>query len=163
GAGRDDFQFAAAELIERDGETVGRRLIRADELASTADAGVQAVLARMRQPRPPVAGLALDRPLIMGIVNVTPDSFSDGGRFLAADAAIEHALRLEAEGADILDIGGESTRPGSDAVDLEEECRRVLPVIQALARRSRARLAIDTRKAEVMRRAALGGGRLLNH
>jgi dihydropteroate synthase len=98
----------------------------------------------------------------MGIVNVTPDSFSDGGRFLAADAAIEHALRLEAEGADILDIGGESTRPGSDAVGLDEECRRVLPVIQALAKQSRARISIDTRKAEVMRRAALEGVHILN-
>ncbi len=98
----------------------------------------------------------------MGIVNVTPDSFSDGGRFLAADAAIDHALQLEAEGADILDIGGESTRPGSDAVDIDEECRRVLPVIQALAKRSRARLSIDTRKAEVMRRAALEGVHLIN-
>jgi dihydropteroate synthase len=140
-AGRDDLQFAAGELIERDGETVSRRLIRADELASMADAALQVVLARLRQPRTPLAGLALDRPLIMGIVNVTPDSFSDGGRFLAADAAIEHALRLETEGADILDIGGESTRPGSDAVYLDEECRRVLPVLQALAKQSRARLS----------------------
>jgi dihydropteroate synthase len=161
-AGREDLQFALGELIERDGETVSRRLMRAEELASMADAAVQAVLARMRQPRPPVAGLALDKPLIMGIVNVTPDSFSDGGRFLAADAAIEHALRLEAEGADILDIGGESTRPGSDAVDLDEECRRVLPVIQALAKQSRARLSIDTRKAEVMRRAAQEGAHIIN-
>jgi dihydropteroate synthase len=123
---------------------------------------LQVLLQRVSQARLPVAGLALDRPLIMGIVNVTPDSFSDGGRFLAADAAIEHALRLEAEGADILDIGGESTRPGSDAVDLDEECRRVLPVIQALAKRSSARLSIDTRKAEVMRRAALEGVHILN-
>jgi dihydropteroate synthase len=161
-AGRDDLQFAAAELIERDGETVSRRLIRADELASMADAALQVVLARLRQPRTPLAGLALDRPLIMGIVNVTPDSFSDGGRFLAADAAIEHALRLETEGADILDIGGESTRPGSDAVDLDEECRRVLPVLQALAKQSRARLSIDTRKAEVMRRAAQEGAHIIN-
>ena len=70
----------------------------------------------------------------MGVVNVTPDSFSDGGRYATTDAAIEHALQLEAEGADILDIGGESTRPGSDPVDLEAECRRVLPVIAALAK-----------------------------
>jgi dihydropteroate synthase len=104
----------------------------------------------------------LDKTLIMGIVNVTPDSFSDGGRYLSAGAAIEHALRLEAEGADILDIGGESTRPGSDGVDLDEECRRVLPVIQALAKQSRARLSIDTRKAEVMRRAALEGAHIIN-
>jgi dihydropteroate synthase len=161
-AGRGDLQFAAAELVERDGAAVSRRLVPADELIASADAGVQTLLQRLCRPREPVAGLALDRPLLMGIVNVTPDSFSDGGRFLAADAAIDHALQLEAEGADILDIGGESTRPGSVAVDLDEECRRVLPVIQALAKRSRARLSIDTRKAEVMRRAALEGVQLIN-
>lgn len=161
-AGRGDLQFAEAELVERDGATINRRLVRADELTAMADAGVQSLLQRLCRPREPVAGLALDRPLLMGIVNVTPDSFSDGGRFLAPDAAIDHALQLEAEGADILDIGGESTRPGSDAVGLDEECRRVLPVIQALAKRSRARLSIDTRKAEVMRRAALEGAHLIN-
>jgi dihydropteroate synthase len=161
-AGRGDLQFTAAELIERDGAATRRRLLPAGDLSATPDADVQALLRRLCEPRAPVAGFALDRPLLMGIVNVTPDSFSDGGRYLAADAAIEHALRLEAEGADILDVGGESTRPGSDAVDLEEECRRVLPVIQALAKRSRARLSIDTRKAEVMRRAALEGVHLIN-
>ena len=161
-AGRADLQFAAAELIERYGAAVSRRLVPADELIATPDAAVQSLLQRLCGPREPVAGLALDRPLLMGIVNVTPDSFSDGGRFLAPDAAIDHALQLEADGADILDIGGESTRPGSDAVDLDEECRRVLPVIQALAKRSRARLSIDTRKAEVMRRAAEEGVHLIN-
>jgi dihydropteroate synthase len=138
--------------------------MRADELAATAvtDPALLVLLQRISQPRAPVAGLRLDGPLVMGIVNVTPDSFSDGGRFLAPEAAIAHALQLEAEGADILDIGGESTRPGSDGADLEEECRRVLPVIQALATRSRARLSIDTRKAEVMRRAAREGVHLIN-
>jgi dihydropteroate synthase len=161
-AGRNDLQFAAAELIERDGGAVRRQSMRADELSAPADVDLQALLQRVRQRREPVAGLMLDKTLIMGIVNVTPDSFSDGGRYLSASAAIEHALRLEAEGADILDIGGESTRPGSDGVDLDEECRRVLPVIQALAKQSRARLSIDTRKAEVMRRAALEGAHIIN-
>ena len=161
-AGRSDLQFAAGVLVERDGAAVNRRLMGAVELAASANADVQALLQRVCGPREPVAGLALDRPLLMGIVNVTPDSFSDGGRFLATDAAIQHALQLEAEGADILDIGGESTRPGADAVDLDEECRRVLPVIRALVKRSRARLSIDTRKAEVMRRAALEGVQVIN-
>jgi dihydropteroate synthase len=120
------------------------------------------LLDRLRRPRAAIAGLALDRPCIMGIVNVTPDSFADGGRYLASDAAIAHALQLEAEGADILDIGGESTRPGADPVDAEEEWRRVGPVIEALAPRTRARLSIDTRKAEVMRRAAQAGVHLIN-
>src|SRR5690349_7620838 len=98
----------------------------------------------------------------MGVVNVTPDSFSDGGRYADTDAAVAHALQLEAEGAEILDIGGESTRPGSDAVDIEEECRRVLPVIAALAKGTRARISVDTRKAEVMRCAALEGALIIN-
>ena len=74
-------------------------------------------------------------PLLMGIINVTPDSFSDGGRFLDADAAVEHGLRLAAEGADILDVGGESTRPGSEPVDVQEELRRVMPVVGARSAR----------------------------
>jgi dihydropteroate synthase len=158
-AGRDDLRFAAAEVIERDSTGVRRRCVSAAELASMATTGV---LERVRQARLAVAGIALDRPRLMGVVNVTPDSFSDGGLYLAADAAIEHAMRLDAEGADILDIGGESTRPGSDAVDLEDECRRVLPVIAAVAKRSKARISVDTRKAEVMRRAALEGAQIIN-
>jgi dihydropteroate synthase len=161
-AGRGDLQFAAAELIERDGTDVRRRLVDVSELSTAVGAEEQSLLQRLLEPRAAVAGLALDRPRLMGVINVTPDSFSDGGRYAGTDAAVGHALQLEAEGADILDIGGESTRPGSDAVDLEEECRRVLPVIAALAKGSRARISVDTRKAEVMRRAALEGAHIIN-
>ncbi|MHB1401538.1 MAG: dihydropteroate synthase [Thiobacillus sp.] len=100
--------------------------------------------------------LSLARPLIMGIVNVTPDSFSDGGRLDDSRAAIRYALKLLEEGADILDVGGESTRPGAAAVAVDEEIRRVLPVIEALAGRGCA-VSVDTMKPEVMR-AALGAG-----
>jgi dihydropteroate synthase len=100
--------------------------------------------------------------LIMGVVNVTPDSFSDGGLFLDADAAVEHGLRLTAEGADILDIGGESTRPGADPVGEDEELRRVVPVIERLARSGQARLSIDTTKAAVARAALVAGASLVN-
>src|SRR5687768_14203235 len=95
-------------------------------------------------------------PLLMGIVNVTPDSFSDGGEFLDAGAAIEHGRQLLAEGADILDIGGESTRPGAAAVAADEEIRRVVPVIEALAGDG-AKVSVDTSKAEVAE-AAIGAG-----
>ena len=105
-AGRGDLLFAAAELIERDGGEVRRRVVSAAELCAGQLAPPE-LLERLGRRRDPIAGLALDRPLIMGVVNVTPDSFSDGGRYLAPDAAIAHALRLEAEGADILDIGAE--------------------------------------------------------
>jgi dihydropteroate synthase len=160
-AGREDLSFAAAEIIERDGETVRRRLLPAAELSRAAGAA-QPLLERLERKRAPIAGLALDRPRIMGVVNVTPDSFSDGGQFLAPEAAIAHGLQLEAEGADILDVGGESTRPGAEPVSLEEECRRVLPVIEVLARQARAPISIDTRNAEVMRRAALEGVHIIN-
>ena len=102
------------------------------------------------------------RTLVMGIVNVTPDSFSDGGRYLGREAAIEHGCRLLDEGADILDIGGESTRPFSDPVPEEEELRRVLPVIEALVRRSSVPISIDTTKAGVARRALEAGAALIN-
>ncbi len=100
---------------------------------------------------------------LMGVVNVTPDSFSDGGRFISAPAAIAHGRRLEAEGAAILDIGGESTRPGADPVGAEEELRRVIPVIEGLvAGGSRAQISIDTSKADVARRAIASGATLVN-
>lgn len=113
-------------------------------------------------PRPHYAGLAMNRTHIMGIVNVTPDSFSDGGQLDGTNAAIDHALKLAEEGADILDIGGESTRPGSDAVALEEELRRVIPVIEGLRGRTDKKISVDTRKAEVMRAAAAAGADILN-
>src|SRR5207245_10841325 len=86
------------------------------------------------------------RPLVMGIVNVTPDSFSDGGRFAATEAAVAHALALVQEGADLLDIGGESTRPGAEPVAADEELRRVLPVVRERAARTPVPLSIDNRK-----------------
>ena len=100
---------------------------------------------------------------IMGVVNVTPDSFSDGGRYLDARAAIAHGLELELEGAAILDIGGESTRPGADPVDEREELRRVLPVIEGLiAAGTRAQLSIDTSKSAVAQRALEAGATYVN-
>ena len=99
---------------------------------------------------------SLDRPRVMGIVNVTPDSFSDGGRHFGASAAFEHALRLHEDGAELVDIGGESTRPGAAAVPLDEELRRVMPVVEKLAARGIA-VSVDTMKPGVMR-AAIGAG-----
>jgi len=106
--------------------------------------------------------LKLDRPQVMGIVNVTPDSFSDGAVHDTPEAAIAHALRLVDEGADLLDIGGESTRPGADDVSLDEELRRVIPVIEQLAARVRVPISIDTYKPEVMRAAVGAGAGMIN-
>jgi dihydropteroate synthase len=107
------------------------------------------------------AGLPLDRPLIMGVVNVTPDSFSDGGDFADRDAAVAQALRLKAEGADIIDVGGESTRPGAAPLDPAEEIARVLPVIAAAARAG-AVVSIDTRHTAVMRASLAAGATIVN-
>jgi dihydropteroate synthase len=107
----------------------------------------------MEAPRPP---------LVMGIVNVTPDSFSDGGRFLGREAALAHARRLVADGADILDVGGESTRPGSEPVAEAEELARVIPVIEALAAETDRPISIDTVKPAVARAAVASGARIWN-
>lgn len=101
-------------------------------------------------------------PLLMGILNVTPDSFSDGGEATGIESAISKGLQLVEDGADILDIGGESTRPGADQVSLAEELRRVVPVIEALSRRTSTPISIDTTKAEVARQALLAGATIIN-
>jgi dihydropteroate synthase len=103
-----------------------------------------------------------DRPLIMGVVNVTPDSFYDGGRYLDAEAAVAHAVRLVEEGADLLDVGAESTRPGADAVNEAEERRRVIPVVTAVAKAVTVPISIDTSKAAIAREALDAGAVLVN-
>src|SRR6266481_4794152 len=100
--------------------------------------------------------------LIMGVLNVTPDSFSDGGDFYGTKNALEHGLRMAAEGAHIVDVGGESTRPGAEAVAPEEELRRVIPVIEQLRRKSEVIISIDTSKAEVARAAVRAGASIVN-
>lgn len=164
-----DVAFAALELVERVADLqVDRHFISPLEARNEAARGgaragqLQAALEGFAMPRATIAGVSLDRPRIMGIVNVTPDSFSDGGHLASARQAIAFAERLVDEGADFLDIGGESTRPGSDPVPVEEELRRILPVIEGLVGKITAAISVDTRKAEVMRRAAAAGARLLN-
>ena len=104
----------------------------------------------------------MPRPAVMGIVNVTPDSFSDGGRYVDAAVAIEHGLRLVAGGADVLDVGGESTRPGAEPVPAEEEIRRVVPVIAGLASRTTVPISVDTMKAPVAEAALVAGATIVN-
>ena len=106
--------------------------------------------------------LVLDRPRVCGIVNVTPDSFSDGGAYVDPQAAVAHGLALVAQGADLIDVGGESTRPGAQAVSAEEECARVVPIIEALAQRTNVPISIDTSKPAVMRAAVAAGAGLIN-
>ncbi len=142
--GLSAIAYTMVEIIVREGRGVSRRVVPfAPSLALPVPAA------------PPA------RPLIMGIVNVTPDSFSDGGRHAAAEQAIAHGLKLAAEGADILDVGGESTRPGSEGVDEGEELARVVPVIEGLAAAGH-RVSCDTRKAPVMRAALKAGAAIIN-
>jgi dihydropteroate synthase len=160
------LDFTALEIIERSGGNAQRRTAglgdfferdwgrRTIELADMFEA--------LRAPRGRMAGIAFDRPRLMGIVNLTPDSFSDGGRFASTQAAIDHALRLADEGAEIVDLGAESTRPGSDPVPLDEELRRLMPVLEGLVGKTQALISVDTRKAAIMRRAAAAGIDLVN-
>ena len=122
---------------------------------------LRAAMDRLTRAREPFAGLSLDRPRIMGVVNVTPDSFSDGGELGDLPAAIERGVALKEAGADIIDVGGESTRPGANSVPLEEELRRTIPVVKAL-RDGGAIVSIDTRHAPVMRAAIEAGATIVN-
>jgi dihydropteroate synthase len=106
--------------------------------------------------------LSLDRTVVMGVLNVTPDSFSDGGLWLDPKRAVDHAMEMVAEGAGIVDVGGESTRPGAEPVTVEEELRRVLPVVEVLSGRIAEPISIDTRKPEVARRALGAGASIVN-
>lgn len=120
----------------------------------------------MPAPRPATLAATLpglgQRTLVMGILNVTPDSFSDGGRFLSPDRAVDHALAMMDEGADLIDVGGETTRPGSEPVSEAVELSRVVPVVRALAARGIGPISVDTTKAEVARRALEEGAALIN-
>ena len=118
--------------------------------------------ARARRADPLQPWRSAGRPLLMGVLNVTPDSFSDGGRFADPAAAVEHGVALVAAGADWLDVGGESTRPGSAPVPLDEELRRIVPVVRALARQTQAPISIDTSKAHVAERALDAGATIVN-
>jgi dihydropteroate synthase len=150
--------FATAEAIERGaGEKGQRRPVSLSQARVFASDLVEG----LTNPRPHWAGFDLKRPLIMGVVNVTPDSFSDGGDFAEASHAIDHARAMLAAGADIVDVGGESTRPGAQPVAPEDEAARVLPVVRALAHAG-AMVSIDTRHAAVMGQAVEAGAWIIN-
>lgn len=150
--------FAGGEIATRDATGRGRRVAAG---LVEIQRHVAAQLSGFVAPRPHWAGLDLGTPRIMGIVNVTPDSFSDGGDYADAEAAVARGLALAEAGADILDIGGESTRPGAAPVSTDEELRRVVPVIRALAEKGIV-VSVDTRHAPVMEAAVAAGARIIN-
>jgi dihydropteroate synthase len=160
--------FAGCEAWQRRRDGFARVTLPAAQLSGWIEQQpdpIRREAARLRQHllAPPSwpDGLPPRRPLLMGVINVTPDSFSDGGPFLDPTAATGHGFRLHAEGADIVDVGGESTRPGAAAVAADDEIRRVVPVVQALAKAG-VLVSIDTRKAAVMRAAIAAGARMIN-
>jgi dihydropteroate synthase len=151
--------FTACEVIERDGGGVCRKWLGFGALKATPELAER--LALIEAPRPEVAGLDFARPCIMGVINVTPDSFSDGGRTPEPESAIAHGRALAAEGADVLDVGGESTRPYAEPLPLDDERARALPVVEALAGDGRL-VSIDTRKPAIMREAVAAGAGMVN-
>jgi dihydropteroate synthase len=160
--------FTAAEIFLRQTggvEIVGTAIWAIEEWATAEGGATAAAVAQqmyaLSLPRAAVAGLSMDRPRLMGVVNVTPDSFYDGGRLPTSDAAVAHGRALRDAGADILDIGGESTRPGSDPVSEQQEMDRILPVIERLTADG-ALVSADTRRAPVMRAACAAGARIIN-
>ena len=144
--------FDRVEALERDAPA---RLLPVKEVP-------EPVIETLSRPRPPIAGLAFTAPRLMGILNVTPDSFSDGGEHFAAKAALAHAATMVGEGADLIDIGGESTRPGAQEVSIDEEIRRTAPVIAAVRAELGCAISIDTRKAAVAKAAHEAGATLVN-
>ncbi len=144
--------FDMVEAIGRDGTS---RLIHVSNLPDD-------MLGRLTAPRAPICGLSFDRPRLMGILNVTPDSFSDGGRHNAPDAAITHTRAMIVGGADMIDIGGESTRPGAEPVPVEQEIARTAPIITAIRGEADVPISIDTRKTPVARAAHDAGADLVN-
>jgi len=162
--------FNAVEVIVRDGADVTRAIASLDDVqmwshhqGRDAACYVDSTLSRIAAPRTAFAGVALDRPQIMGVVNATPDSFSDGGDYASPEAAFTHGLTMAKYGAAFIDVGGESTRPGSDPVAESIERRRVLPVIQNLREaKVDAVISIDTRKAVLMAEAVKFGAGVVN-
>jgi dihydropteroate synthase len=153
--------FSAVRFWEGEPGAIKHAIARTVTVQALDDDHIKDLLERLTAPRAPIAGLSMETPRVMGIVNVTPDSFSDGGLYADAGGAVAHGNRLVAEGAHLLDIGGESTRPGADEVPVEEELRRVLPVVEGLSEAG-VPLSIDTRKPEVMKRASEAGAAILN-
>ncbi len=164
--------FAACQILLRDGEAVRRRAASLSDVETWAGRQneliaryLECLLARLTGPRPPFAGLSFDRPRIMGVINVTPDSFSDGGDAYRTEDALARGRDLARAGADVLDVGGESTRPGSEAVFEAEELVRTIPVLEGLASdpgAAGAVLSVDTWRPGVMEAGLAAGARIIN-
>jgi dihydropteroate synthase len=155
------ISFTHFDIVSGPRESDTRQLAAAGDLAKSDDQQLLQLIGRITEPRSDFAGLSLARPLLMGIVNVTPDSFSDGGRFASGKNAIRQGRLLAAEGADIVDIGGESTRPGAETVSEQEEHDRVNHVVATLSGEDIC-VSVDSRRSAIMRAALDAGARIIN-
>lgn len=157
-AGVDGLGFALVEKLSRQGLDLRSSILSLSDFLKDNPLPFEMI----SSARLPLGGLGLNSPRIMGILNVTPDSFFDGGRHDQVSVAVEHALAMVKEGADIIDVGGESTRPGAELISIDEEINRVIPVIEALNAKTDVLISIDTRKSEVMREAIKAGAHIIN-
>ncbi len=154
--------FTSLELIRRKSGGTSHRIIRVSDRAAMDRLVGKAQLECLIEPRDPILGIDGRVPCLMGVINATPDSFSDGGRFISAADAVSAGWAMQVAGACLIDIGGESTRPGADPVSEDEEAKRVLPIISGLTAAGVQPLSIDSRKANILRVAHEAGARLLN-
>ena len=154
--------FSLIEIIRRTNHTVQSRTVRVSDRSSMDRLMGEEALQVLTAARPEISSLAMDATHIMGVLNVTPDSFSDGGRFTDVAAAIKAGLDMHGQGASIVDVGGESTRPGAEPVDAKEEINRVVPVIEGLTSQGLTNISIDSRNAQVISAAIAAGATIVN-
>ena len=162
--GSSDLSFSDIELIERKNKKVKRRNIslnEIDNLSTTVRSIVNEKVERIKKSLPKATKINFKKPCIMGILNITPDSFYDGGKYLSKEFALSQFVKLVNEGADIIDIGGESTRPGAKKISIKEEINRVIPVLQSV-KKKKTSISLDSRKPEVISKALGEGINLIN-
>ena len=162
--GSSHLYFSDIELIERKSKKIKKKIIsvnEVDDLPKNVRSIIKEKLKSIKKPLPKATGINFKKPCIMGILNVTPDSFYDGGRYLSNESALSQFTKLVNEGADIVDVGGESTRPGAKKISIKEEIRRVIPVIKSI-KKKKVPVSLDSRKPEVMSQALKVGINFVN-
>lgn len=160
--GNRSIGFTHLEIIDKKNKIRLISISQVKTLSKAYQQQVQQDLKQIQKKRSSIGKLNMDQPILMGVLNVTPDSFSDGGKFNKLDKALQHAKRMIQDGAHIIDVGGESTRPGARLILVKEECQRVIKIIQKIKKNTSTVISIDTRKSEVMKQAVKAGAMIIN-
>ena len=160
--GNRSIGFTHVEIITKKNKIKLISISKVKTLSKAYQQQVQQDLKQIQKKRSSIGKLNMDKPILMGVLNVTPDSFSDGGKFNKLDKALQHAKRMIQDGAHIIDVGGESTRPGARLIPVKEECQRVIKIIQKIKKNISTVISIDTRKSEVMKQAVKAGAMIIN-